>query len=99
MMDTNIIIDDNYISEMGEYIFKKGMQLQNIMDEYLLIMKDCLNYGIVKGDTAEALSEFYVKMRYFKLIILETARDNKDILYQYLQKINDAEKYSFEEPL
>lgn len=99
MMDTNIIIDDNYISEMGEYIFKKGMQLQNIMDEYLLIMEDCLNYGIVKGDTAEALSEFYVKMRYFKLIILETARDNKDILYQYLQKINDAEKYSFEEPL
>lgn len=54
----DLIIDDDYIKEMGIYLNKLLENLSEVAIEYNSILKEILENGIQKGNTHAALQEF-----------------------------------------
>ena len=50
MLESVLVINDEYMQELGIFCTKKGLMLQETVDSYFSIMKQCSEQGIVKGE-------------------------------------------------
>lgn len=58
---SDLIIEDCFYQEMGEYFKSKGQHLENIGSDYISILRLMKRKGICSGETADALDE-YIKL-------------------------------------
>lgn len=54
----DLIVDDDYIKELGQYFEEQGKYIEEFTDEYNAILQRVVDGGIIKGKMAEALEEF-----------------------------------------
>ena len=57
-MDANLIIDDNYVQEVGRLSSIRGRKLEEILDNYVGILTEIETEAITSGEISQALVSF-----------------------------------------
>lgn len=58
----NLVVEDDFIKNIGSYIKDQGEYLSEIIKKYIRIMKNVKDKGLIKGKTADALEEFIIQV-------------------------------------
>ena len=95
MAETELKIDDDYITEMGNYFNEKGIELQGYVDKYIKILDNIRTDAIVEGDTAKALDEFIDFSKNLNTKIKELGASAKKQAVGFADEIDVADSYLF----
>lgn len=57
-MDANLIIDDNYVQEVGRLSSIRGRKLEEILDNYVGILTEIETEAITSGEISQAVVSF-----------------------------------------
>lgn len=86
-----LILDNQYIDEICNYIekttFKSNMQLSVLMT----VLENIVEYGIVKGETAEVLSVFMQRVSSLEDCIKAFGTEYINILNDFKKNIDDVD--------
>lgn len=95
MASNELIIDDEYCKAMGEYIVKQGEEIDQIVIDYISILQDVKNKGIISGDVSSALNSYisYVKKLNKKIGNLSTSINTQ--IDNFLARVDAEDKYLF----
>lgn len=55
---SDIIMSDDFVDEMASKLVKEANKLEQHVDDYIRLLKEIHERGIMEGNTADALSEF-----------------------------------------
>lgn len=94
-MDPNLIIDDEYILDVGSDCNRRGIKLEEILEQYLGILKEIQTEALVEGNVAEALVAFVSCVELLKGQIKDLSKSVDDRSYSFIQDVNDADQYLF----
>ena len=94
-MDANLIIDDNYIQEVGRLSSIRGRKLEEILDSYVGILMEIETEAITSGEISQAVSAFRecVTMLNDRLSTISTNIDT--VADSFIIDINTADDYLF----
>ena len=95
MVDPNLIIDDAYITDVGKYCVKRGNQLEDILDEYVVILREIKNEAIMQGEISETLQEFIECVSLLNRQVLEMSRNTKVVCTNFVSDIDKADSFLF----
>lgn len=59
----NFILEDDYYNELQTYFVKQYKNIQAVVSNYISIMDEVAEHGIMDGKTAKALKEFNNQLR------------------------------------
>lgn len=95
MASNELIIDDDYCRAMGDFFVKQGAELDQMISDYISILQDLKNKGIVSGDVSKALNSYinYVKKLNKQIGVVSTS--NKTQINNFLTKVDQEDKYLF----
>ena len=54
----DFVLDDDYVTEVGEYLSEQGKLLSEALNTYVTVMQEVIHNGIKKGKTTESLKVF-----------------------------------------
>ena len=95
MASKDLIIDDDFCKEMGTYFVKKGEELDQMVSNYISILKNVRNKGIVSGDVATALSSYISYASRLKKQIGRISSDVNKQINSFLDQVDNADQYLF----
>lgn len=61
----NLKINDDYVTEIGEYLRNGYEDMKEFVDQYCAIMYELSEKGIIEGETHEAIIEFADQVQAF----------------------------------
>ena len=95
MMDQNLIIVDEYVQSLGSRCAQRGEKLEQILADYLQILREIREEALVEGKTASSLGIFIdcVSLLRDQLGILSDNADRD--CRSYINDINTADDYLF----
>lgn len=94
-MDPNLIIDDEYIFAVGDDSKRRGIKLEEALEQYLEILKEIQTEALVEGNVAEALVAFAGCVELLKGQLEDISKTMYNRSYSFIQDINDADQYLF----
>ena len=93
MADT--VIDEEYLSEMENWITNQGEQFETFLGEYIQILFQTSMQGIAEGKTAEALKN-YIGIAYtLKNHVGSTLELAVQMLENYKADMDEADSYLY----
>lgn len=95
MASNELIIDDEFCRAMGTYFTKQGQQFDQMIADYISILQDVRNKGIVSGDVATALSSYISYASKLKKQIGNISSDVNSKINSFLSRVDDADQYLF----
>lgn len=95
MASNELIIDDEFCRTMGTYFIKQGQQFDQMIDNYISILQNVRNKGIVSGDVATALSSYISYVSKLKKQIGNISFDVNRKINSFLSRVDDADQYLF----
>lgn len=95
MASKDLIIDDDFCKSMGTYFVKKGEEMDQMISDYISILQDVRNKGIVGGDVATALSSYISYASRLKKQIGNISSDVNSKINSFLARVDDADQYLF----
>lgn len=95
MASKDLIIDDDFCKSMGSYFVKKGEEMDQLITDYISILQDVRNKGIVSGDVATALSSYISYASKLKKQIGNISSDVNNKINSFLARVDDADQYLF----
>lgn len=95
MASKDLIIDDDFCKSMGTYFVKKGAEMDRMIADYISILQDVRNKGIVGGDVATALSSYISYASKLKKQIGNISSDLNSKINSFLSRVDDADQYLF----
>ncbi|WP_204871892.1 hypothetical protein [Pseudoflavonifractor capillosus] len=95
MMDPDLIIDDEYVYAVGNDCNQRGKKLEDILDEYVVILKEIKSEAIMAGNVSEALEAFIGCVEPLKDQITELSQRVEERSSNFIQDVNDADQYLF----
>lgn len=95
MASDELIIDDDYCRTMGSYFIKHGEELDQLIADYIAIIQEVKNKGIMSGDVSNALSSYidYVKKLDKKIGNISISARNQ--IEKFLSRIDTEDRYLF----
>lgn len=94
-MDPNLIIDDEYILAVGGDCNRRGIKLEETLEQYLEILKEIQTEALVEGNVAEALVAFVGCVELIKGQLENLSKSVDDRSNSFIQDVNDADQYLF----
>lgn len=94
-MDPNLIIDDEYIFAVGDDCKRRGIKLEEALEQYLEILKEIQTEALVEGNVAEALVAFIGCVELLKGQLEDISKTMYNRSYSFIQDVNDADQYLF----
>lgn len=95
MASRELIIDDEFCSNMGEYFVRQGEAFEELIRMYQSELSTIREKAIISGDVADALTTYtsYVSRltNRFKLISVSTRTQ----VSNFLSAVDEADKYLF----
>lgn len=95
MASKDLIIDDDFCKSMGTYFVKKGEEMDQMIVDYISVLQDVRNKGIVSGDVATALSSYISYASKLKKQIGNISSDVNNKINSFLARVDDADQYLF----
>ena len=86
----DLIIEDEYVQQMGEYLCEEAQFIHKLLREYITILKNVCEDGITEGKTARALAEFVSQAEQIKGID-EIGNAAKRFCKNYINQIDSAD--------
>lgn len=90
-----LVVNDEYIKEVGEYFAEQGKEFQKWTAEYLAIMKNVQQNVIAEGAVAESLKEFIASAERINGDAELLLTSVKDYLADYLAQIDEKDRFLF----
>ncbi|MCF2681966.1 hypothetical protein [Faecalicatena contorta] len=87
----DLIIEDEYVNEVGNYLKVEAEDIEKKLKEYISILKGVCEEGIVEGKTAEALKEFVSQAEAMKGIA-ECGRAANTYCKNFISRIDEADE-------
>lgn len=95
MASGELIIDDDYCRAMGRYFVQQGAQLDKSIAEYISILRDVKDKGIVSGQVSDALSSYIEYAQQLKGQ-METISTSLNVqIDNFLKRIDSEDQYLF----
>lgn len=94
-MDANLIIDDDYVTSVGTKAYQKAVKLEQIFEDYILILEEIKSEALVSGEISEALETYIECVRSLKGQLKKVSESLKTICQSFLIDINEADDYLF----
>lgn len=92
MQDTELTVDDGYLNDVAEYFEWQGKRLQDVANGYAAVMRRVTGQGIVRGRTAEALTQFAAYAEGLNQVIASTAMQARDAALAYVEEIDAQDR-------
>lgn len=94
-MDANLIIDDNYVQEVGRLSSIRGRKLEEILDNYVGILTEIETEAITSGEISQALVSFHecVTMLNDRLSTIST--NVNTVANSFIIDVNTEDDYLF----
>lgn len=86
----DVIIEDEYIEQMGEYLSKEAEDIEEKIIQYIAILNGICTKGITKGETAKALAEFKEQAEVLKGIA-EYGHTARRYCINYISRVDEAD--------
>lgn len=94
-MDPNLIIDDDYVYDVGDACAEHGKKLEDILDAYVAILREIKAEALVEGEISDALGVFIECVAQLN-DQLTTLSDNVDSkCMSFINDVNTADSYLF----
>lgn len=94
-MDTNLIIDDDYIQDVGTLCRQRGEKLEEILTSYLDILQEIRDEAVMDGAICASL-EAYKECASMISGQLETISEQiQNVCKAFINEINEADSYLF----
>lgn len=95
MAGNSLQIDDEYCRAMGEYFEKKGLEIENFIDEYIAILERIKSDAIMKGDVSKALGTYIQYSKKLKGQVTGISTNAKNQTTKFLASVDNADQYLF----
>lgn len=95
LMYEKIKIDDNFINEIARYFEKQGECIQNIIDDYIIILNKVRSEGITGGETSDALKIFNDYVEKLNQVVYDESINIKKIILKFMLEIDVQDKYIY----
>ncbi len=94
-MDINLVIDDDYVTTVGVLCRKRGNELEDILDTYMLILKEIEEEALTAGEISTTLNEYRSCVELLNEQIASISKDIEKICKNFISAINVADDYLF----
>lgn len=94
-MDPNLIIDDEYITEVGKACKARGKKMEEILDKYIEILDEIRVEAITKGNISEAINAYVGCAKLLNNQISEISSSVNLICKGFITDVNSADEYLF----
>lgn len=92
---TDIIVDDEYVSEIADYIKGYGENFETFFDRYLEVMGKFNSTGVSSGATAAAVRDYIATAAALKAYVGNLSELFVQVLTGYLDAIDEADRYLY----
>lgn len=89
--DMQLILDDNYISEVRTYINAAAIDANRKLDVLIETLKKASADGCIKGETAEVLKLFAERTSQLSGLILEYGKECASLADEFLSTIDNID--------
>ncbi len=91
----DVIVNDEYISEMIQFMNTQGQQFEDCISKYNLILMIAQMNGAYEGKFADALSKFASAAAKLSGDLESISQIGKALLEGYLNEVDEADKYLY----
>ena len=95
MANNELIIDDDYCTKMGTYFEQQGEAMDELIVEYIAILKDVKGKGIVSGDVANTLTLYISYVEKLNKQIGKVSKSTKTQISKFLARVDLEDQYLF----
>lgn len=94
-MDENLVIDDDYVQDVGDVCARRGRELEEILSSYLEILDVIKSEALIEGDISLALEAFNECAAALSGQIEKISSQIQDVCGAFIVEVNDADSYLF----
>ena len=95
MAGQELKIDDDYVTQMADFLEKRGNFLQDEIDKYLDTLGMIRDDAIIKGETANALDEFIGFAEVLREKISVIGENAKKAALGFITEVDEKDSYLF----
>ncbi len=95
MAGTELIVDDDYCNNMGQYFLEQGDAIDTCISSYIGIMERVNNSAIVLGETSSALSAYITQASKLQGKIRQISSVLKSTEEHFLLEVDAQDRYLF----
>ena len=89
MAGTELIIDDDYVNEMADFLNTRATNLQEGIDRYIQILENIRRDAIKQGATADALDTF------ISYVVEERGQTAKETCNTFISDVDESDEFLF----
>lgn len=94
-MSANLIIDDDFCSDIGAYFVKKGSEMDQIISDYISAVQAIRNTVIQEGKTADALDKYIELAKQMEDQIGKVSSSAQALVTRFLGDVDNADDFLF----
>ncbi len=91
----DLIVDDQYVKDLGSYYKKYAKQMQSAIDEYLSTMNWVAENAIKSGTTYDALNSFLVYAKKLQDIVSSFGIEIESVCNRFIEEIDEKDQYLY----
>lgn len=95
MASNELIVDDDYCKAMGVFFEKQGEELDQLVAEYISVLQDVKNKGIMGGDVSDVFGVYIEYVKKINNMFGKISISNKTQIKYFLQRVDEEDKYLF----
>lgn len=95
MASDQCIIDDAYCTAMGSYFKRQGDRLDQMVDDYIDVLKNIKDTGITNGDIHTVLEGYITYAEKMKDKIGVISKNAQSHVNKFLTRVDEADQYLF----
>ncbi len=92
---TSCVIDDEYCTEIADFVSKQGDRLEGMVQRYLTELDFVQSAAIQQGTTSIHLYEFINKARIMVGQINALSSEVKDTISNFIEEVNEEDQIVF----
>ena len=94
-MDANLIVDDNYVQEVGRFSSVRGRKLEEILDSYVKILSEIETDAISSGEISQAVAAFCECVPLLNDRLSAISTNVSTVADSFIIDVNTADDYLF----
>ena len=91
----DLIVDDQYIKDLGNYYKCYAETIQNAIDEYLNIMNSAKTDAVKFGATADALDSFLEYAKELHDIVSYFGLQVESVCNRFIEEVDEKDQYLY----
>ena len=95
MASDQCIIDDAYCTAMGTYFKRQGERLDQMVEDYIAVLKTIRDTGVTKGDIHTVLEGYITYAEKMKAKIGTISENAQSLVNKFLTRVDETDQYLF----